>query len=622
MPKRKGTIIVPDYFRDPLAVSSRRSYGKALEFISELEQHKRASDIVDWIARNRWIKNSPWSWENPGGKIDAGEKDDPHPKHVLRDYLFAYLRDDSQEKVAIKPRQAEMSETAINEAAFYACTKGSQISHIFPTDGAADGFSEEKIMPALKDSPGISSMLLRAKIRRYMFHGGGIYSVMGALGRAAGRSPSRDILFFDEYDYMPESIVQAFRDLTSHSQLQLIRYLSTPTVPGVGIDGVAQKGSGNEWVVTCPKCRQDQILKWPDNICNMFEAASHEINDVTYEGKLNKIYIGCAHCGHPFDRNSPEYAKNSRWVAQRPHRQGIFSSYYFTGLMLPWKTGKELARKYHLLQHYIWQFQNDVIGTAYLKGSNRLSEADIRPCHSGWHMTFQRTMTMGTMSLGVDWGETESWVVVSCDGYDPIPARRAIIYLERITKEELIRNGIDPAMPAAHAERVYQIAIKYGVNIIVDDANGIGVDKHKHLMRKLPGRVWGAFFDTTDADKPHDSKLIIPRWEEGRKTVTFSKIIVLKEVQQEFRTQQIAIPADTAEHHETIELFVKSCQNLGIQPRWDMTSEREYEIVSKFGPDHFLDALFYSYIGFHKLKGTYTHGANFVSYGGMIDRMR
>jgi hypothetical protein len=617
-PRKPGNP-VPNYFGDPLSVVTERFHSHITDFVTELKQHRGSVDIVDWISRNRWIKNKPWSWDNPGGKIDAGERDDPSPKRVLRKYLFDYLRDDSQEKGIIKPRQAEISETSINEAAFYICTRpGTAVSHIFPTDGMADGFSEEKIMPALTDSPPIQKVLMRSKIRRYLVHGGGIYTVTGAMKKAAGRSGSRDILFFDEIDFMPESIIPVFRDLISHSELKLTRYLSTPTVPGVGIDGIIQKGSMNEWVVVCPKCKREQIMKWPDNLMNMFEARAHELNDPSYEAKLNKVYIGCVYCGTPIDRNSVHYEENSQWIAQKPNMIGTRSTYYLTSFMLPWKTGKELARNYHLLQNYVWQFYNDVIGIAYIKGSNRLSDADIRPCQRPWSMPMMRTSQMTSVSVGVDWGETESWCVVSAGGYDSDPGKRCIVYAERIIAERLVANGISPTMPAAHAERVYQIAVKFGAQIIVNDANGIGVDKHKHLLAKMPGRVWGAFFDTADMGRQmtHDTRMIMPQWAESQSRVTFSKLILVKEIQNEYRSMQVALPSESPDTAEDIGFFIQHAKNLGIQPRWSMESEREYEIVTKFGDDHFFDAGMYSYIGYHKLRGTYTSGKNFVSFGG------
>lgn len=564
------------------------------------------SNILEWISNFRFIGGRQWSFDSSEPKIELGAYDIVS-KVLRRPYLYKYLQDQSPEKSIIKPRQAELSENSINEILFYCLTRPfTRASHVFPTDGIADGFSIEKINPAIVDSPGIASLTSKFATRRYAFKNGSLYTTVGALKKAGGRAGSRDIVVFDEYDFMPESIMGVYEELMSHSGLRLVRKLSTPTVPLVGIDKAVKQGSMNEWIFNCAKCGEEQFFSFPDNLINFFEADGTEQTRSDYESKLNKVYIGCKKCSSYIDRNSDSYINSAKWIAAKPELEGIRSSYSITAPMLAWKTGKEITRKYHRLSNYTWQFMNEVFGVAYIKGNNRLIKSEILECQRSWNLIRRHIPKMTSKSLGIDWGQTQSWVVLRARGFDPVnPEMSCIAYVEEINRETLINHGINPDNTVlAHVERVCQLVQLFDVQIIVNDANGIGIDRNKELLRRFPNRTWGAFFDTGETTRQmRSSKLIQPLWNSTGRRVTFSKLSKVKEIQNEFRRMAIGIPQYAGDDVEILRKFIDHHMNLGIQPRFNMEAEREYEIVTKFSDDHLFDANMYSSLGFEKLVG-------------------
>jgi len=596
----------PKLASNPIQALEARMRRQFFVNVAVRKQNEQSKEIVPWIERNRWIAGMPWSFSSPGPKMEWGAHD-VRSEVLHRPYLRQYLEDRTEYKSVIKPRQSEFSENAINENLFMLATNPAfGVAHVFPTDKTGTGFSTEKIKPAIDQSPNIYRLVDKLATERITFKNGGIYSIAGALGRAAGRAGSRDMVTFDEFDFMPESIIGVFEQLLSHSRWRLQRFISTPTVPGVGIDKKILEGCGYHWHVTCPKCKKKQRLTFPDNLINFWEASSSEMGTEKYFKKLSQVYIGCRHCGQYLDRNSQHYLKNSEWIAERPALQHIHSSYHVNVFMIAWKTGVEIARRYHLLQNYVWQFYNEVVGVAYIKGSSRLNQQDLITARRQYTMYKGRTGRHGRTAIGVDWGENSSWAVIVSDQADLTkPDLPCVVYAEEINNEALAANGINPdSAGIAHVIRVLQLMDIFDAMIVVNDANGIGIDRNKELLKKIPSKAYGAFFDTMDNQKQmKNTKLTVAKWEEKSKRVTFSKLLAVKEMQTEVRHGGFGLPDYTADDAETLILLEDHLQNLGIQPRWNMEQEREYEVVVKFGEDHFFDATMYARLGFEKLTG-------------------
>jgi hypothetical protein len=578
---------------------------EAKEFLNDVKDRSNYSDIIEWISHYRFINGKPWSFKSLGIKMELG-KYDVVPSQFSRHYLNQYLRSQAPTKSIIKARQTEMSENHLNELIFVCLSHGyRRVHHLFPTDVMGDNFSSEKISPAIKESPRINRQLDSANIRRFKFLNGSQYSISGAIGKAGGRSGSRDVIAYDEYDFMPESIVGVFRAMLSHSDMQWERFFSTGTVPGVGIDKKVSEGSENEWHFKCAKCKTEQTFDFYENIINGFEANSFEQISPSYEKKLDLVYIGCRKCKTPIDRNSNYYIKNSFWVPKKKELINIHDSYRMVAPIVPWNTGKSLLRKSHKLSSYPWQFWNEDWGTAFIKGNSRLSQGDILACQGDYKLQTAFTAQMSNRSIGIDWGEKQSWVVVKV-AYFGKNRFNAIVYLEEINENVILRAGLSPKDGLAHVKRVAQIIRHFDIDIIVNDANGIGIDRNKTLMQYFPNKVYGAFFDTSESGKQlrgSASKLIVPNWNEDQKRVTFSKLSRVKEIQNQFRQEKVLIPIATGDYNETIRKFIDHHCNLGIQPRLNVEANREYEIVVKFGDDHFFDSNMYADVGLEKLVG-------------------
>jgi hypothetical protein len=477
---------------------------------------------------------------------------------------------------------------------------------VFPTDELGNAISNEKIGPAIYESPNIKRKLAGAgMVHRYRFRNGSIYGISGALKKSGGRAASRDYVIFDEMEWMPESIFGVYERVMEHSPLRMVRKVSTPTVPLVGIDKAVKQGCEYVWHWKCRKCKKEQIFTWPDNLINYFEVSDYEPDDPKYLKKLNTTYIGCKYCGQYLDRNSAQYVKQSRWIAKKPGLEGIRSSYYVNGMMIAWKTGKEILRKFHGLSAYTFQFFNEIIGEAYLSGDHRIAEVELLKCQRPWTMPVNKAFTMRNISMGIDWGVNQSWAIISANGFDAQDKEiRCVVHVAEINDESLKKFGVHNHI-SPHVEYAAKLMEIFGCDICVNDANGIGADRHAQLVKRFPGRVYGAFFDTAEQGRQlRQSKMLMPQWNESSYRVTFSKVALVKAILGEVRKGDVGLPQMTGEHAEVIRKYIRHHQALAVQSRWEETWQREFEIVVKMhSQDHLYDADMYSRVGFDKLVG-------------------
>lgn len=591
--------------------SHKKGYKKKISSLDDtvndvVQRSKSSVDMPTWISTNRWIYGDKWSYESVGPLIEYGNHDKPI-KRLNRPYLYAYLRDKTRTKSIIKSRQSELTENSINEALYYCITRPhTKVSHIFPTDELGDAISREKIRPAINESPDIYKYLSgQGAVRSYEFNTGGLYTISGALKKAGGRASSRDMIIWDETDQIAESVFGVFEEVLSHSPLRLRRYLSTPTVPGIGIHKRVSSGCEYEWTIKCHKCKKEQIFTWPDNIINYFHLGNYEQDDPDYIKKLKNTYIGCKFCKAYIDRNTVFYEKTSKWIPKKPNLVNDHASYHLNAMMIAWKTGCELVRKVHELADYEWQAQNEILGYAYVKSEGRLTDNDILECVAPWQMLRNRISVSRNLSAGIDWGEKSSWIVIIANGIEvSSPDKACVIYIEEINSETLKINGFR-GKTTDHVFRVKQLVDLFGCEIVVNDANGMGIDRNKYLIDQFNKRAWGCFFDTAEMGKQiRHSRLQIPTWSDGARRVTISKVNTLKEIHNLYRRRMLALPAIRGNDTDVIRKFIEHCKNLAIQPKWNSEYGREYEVVVKVGVhDHFCDALMYAKIGNDKLTG-------------------
>jgi len=562
-------------------------FGIGLDEYNEFARGK--GNLQEWVESNRILKGNPFNYKNADVEMMLGEKDTKLTA-AHRPYLTQYINDKSKDKSIIKCRQSEFSESEINENLYLCCSRPyTNVRHIFPTSGMSEKMAREKITIAVERSPRIVRLVKKPfNLTSKSFINGSFYTVDSSWTDYQGRGPSSDKITFDEYESQNPQIEDIYSESTSHSELARRARISTPKFPNSGIDGAFKKGCQYEWYITCPRCKKEQIMEFPENLCNFFELDNTDTNSPEYIKKLDKVYIGCKYCGEYIDKNSQFYLKTSRWISKKPHLRLTRSSYRVTYMMLAWKTGKEILYKYHTFR-FLHQFWNEVMGYAYVSPESKLTRDLFEQCQDRTFVNQYRKIGMAkNVSVGVDWGET-SWVVVRANGFPPDMKDSKVIYVEKIDDESLRKHGFH-GLQTEHVKRVEQICEFFGAKIIINDANGIGVDRNSYLVRRFPTKSYGCFYDTGEIQRQKRKReLITPIVNERAMTITVSRVGTFKLLIQEYEEKRVSFPR----LDNNIEDFV------------DDKTGALYEVVGKTGQDHYAHADNYAKIGFDKLYNIY-----------------
>ena len=558
------------------------------------------NDLKAWIETNRMIYGKQFSYENSDVEMHLAKRD----KQILtapRPYLTQFINDPCKDKSTIKCRQSEFTENEINENIWLSATiPYFNTRHIFPTGGMALKIAKEKISPACDNSPNIARLLKKPlSFQSKEFINGSFYTIDSSWSDHGGRGPSSDKLTFDEYESQNPQIEEIYSESTSHSKYGRRSRISTPVLPNSGIDEKFNQGCQYEWHITCPKCKQEQIMTFPDNIINFFEESKENMNSEAYLKKIDKVYIGCKLCAAQIDKTSKFYLKTSRWIPKYKHLVPIKASYRVTYLMLAWKTAKEILAKYHGFK-FVHQFWNEIMGYAFVDPSAILTrdlfEKRIDPSFKNVY----RNLGMArNVSIGIDWGKV-SWLVVRGNGFEPAKKHSKIIYVERIDKESLREHGYE-GLQTDHVKRAEEVARFFKARIIINDANGIGCDRNEYLAKVFPTKSYGCFYDTDEIQKnKRKVSLIEPTFSDVKKTVTVSRLMTFKSLIREYEDCRVTLP----QLDPMVELFIQHHVALVFQKMVDNKTGQIFEIVGHIGPDHFGHADNYAKIGFDKMVNT------------------
>lgn len=325
---------------------------------------------------------------------------------------------------AKKSAQAGFTEVAINRALFTIDVHRRSVLYVLPTKvpDAAD-FSAVRFGGALELSDYLASMFSDTnKIDLKQAAGAALY-IRGANSESGLKSIPVSELILDEYDEMREKSVGLALERLSGQIHKHVFMLSTPTIPGFGIDLQYQRSTQEHFFFPCPACSRQIEFKWPES----FEVCGETPNDpdrfrsrlLCYECKAT---LSTHESG--LDPNRPGWLDVQKaqtltpglWVptANNPvdHR-GFHINQLYSATISP----AEIAERYLLglrSEVAMQEFQNSKLGNAYLASDAQVREEHIvaaieRGTHS---LTDPRPInSRRIITMGIDQGKWHNVVV-------------------------------------------------------------------------------------------------------------------------------------------------------------------------------------------------------------------
>ncbi len=519
----------------------------AIPFNSPIETHIEGQADF-WAMKYRTLKGKPYRFR--------GTK--PQQK---RAFLQKMLADQSQQKTYQKSRQAGVSENSVSELLFLANKYAyKKFMYVFPTLPQMKDFVQTRVEPAIEDSPYIYQHLDKKKNNiklKHLFNCDLMFR-SGSTPRA-GEGADIDCVFFDERDRMATSVLEAFKEGLSSSDLGFIRDISTPSLPGYGVNLSFEQSDKKHWFVKCDACGEWQVLTFPESI----------VKHTSVDGK-HKYW--CKKC-KAVDRINRD---SGIWVPEITSVQMPWSGYQVSQLDCPWITAETIVDKKNRMLSQL--FFNYVLGKPYVGNNLLILQPHINGCIIQGLTTLNKT---GKIVAGVDWGDI-SWIVIGMVQNE----KMMVLYYEKIA-------FIDPER---HHQRVGELIDGYKIDTVICDY-GYGRVHNSILMKKYPGKVWACRYNDQ-----HNSQLIENVWNERLHRVTVNRTISLRVMARSWKMKDFILPSGIVASNPLSMEYFNHLKSLAVKLE-EIEEGVVWERIGHSGPDHLAHATNYLHIGYYGALG-------------------
>lgn len=483
---------------------------------SEKLEDKQYFSILQWITE-RGIVN------------ENGEPFDFYD----RPFLLDILTDFTPEIVCTACAQVGKSVTFSIKTLFATKHLKFNCIYTFPTDDDVKKFVKSKMNKIIQSNRQDFGEIDGDSVEMKEIKGRFIY-FQGTISKTAAISDTADLLIHDELSRSDQSKITTYKSRTKASKYKGRWLFSNPGVERDELDLAWQKSDQKEWTVTCPACKVEQYLVWPDNI------------DIE-----NKCYI-CSACKVPFPMGDTDPRRHGKWVAQAPGKK--ISGYHISHLMCPWITAEEIIEDSQGDPAY---FNNFVLGKPYSPGDLSVSRTTIldlwtpKPLHTG------------NKFLGVDVGNIKHWSLRTEKGVEKIGRFANWQELDDLIAIEKPTAGVIDANPDNTAARHYVATYPFmQMSFFMENNNNPQTI------------VWWGEGDKLGIVYSHRDRILDRMLTDMIEAVFLIGIVPGKEFQ------------DYIKHYETLRR-VKVINNKGIE---------RYVWESTTGVDHYVFADLYSYL--------------------------
>ena len=425
----------------------------------------------------RWLRSryDPWRWATETARIRL-----PKSSHVMdlesRPFLRDVYRDMAPEIVIMKGAQLGMSTTALVRAMWMLTTFATTAIYTMPTARDVGKFTQGRINPIVRSSQylldrivDVDSVMqkqfvvapgqldkrqqrgLAVEVPRSTIYFSGASAEKDAVAMDA------DLLVHDEEDLSDPQIIDQFEHRLDASRFGWKVHLSTPRLPGAGIDAVFGTTDKRRWMVRCPGCTAEFELAfpggpWPYANVEPDPTGWTEDDWLRWEQDGRPARFCCHRCARSL---TSEDRAGGRWVPEAP-MAGRAHGYAISQLAAPWLDAARILRSF---KQHPWRsdFWNLTMGIPWEEGTNAFTEAAIK---SRADETKPMALTGQGCTMGVDVGAKFDVVVGTSD---PSGAPRTIWFgrvdgyedLDVLMRRYAVSSCVIDAAPEEHATRAW-----------------------------------------------------------------------------------------------------------------------------------------------------------------------
>jgi len=350
----------------------------------------------------------------------VSEKSDPF-NFYDRPFLLDILTDWNKEIVVTACAQVGKSVT-FSVKTLYA-VKYFKLNAIYtmPTDSDVNEFVSSKFNKIIQANSQEFSGMKSDNIERKELDDRFVF-FKGTVSKTAAISTTADILIHDEISRSDQKAINTYKSRLKASKFRWRWLFSNPGVERDELDLLWHKSDQKEWVVTCPYCKDEHYLEFPQSL------------DLE-----QKIYI-CKACKKPL---SDEVRRDGKWVAQKI---SDISGYHISHLMCTWIPAGDIVDDSQGDPEY---FNNFVLGKPYSPGDLSISRRVLLDLWT------PRPLETGHTFIGIDVGNIKHYIVRSEKGILKIGRFTNWSELDDIIAFYKPTGGVIDAMPDNTAAKYY-----------------------------------------------------------------------------------------------------------------------------------------------------------------------
>lgn len=519
-------------------------------------QAQALSEVSRWIAENTYLGGNPFSFSG-------------------HEYQERILNDTSRDIVIRKCSQVGISELAVRRSlALCGMIRNFTCIYTLPTAHFAATLMKTRVNPVIQSSPYLRELVSDIDNVEVKQIGGSFLYLKGSASGNAPISIPCDCLVHDERDFSDPLILSQYTSRLSHSKHKMRFNLSTPTLPGKGIDHDFSRSRRHFMFVKCSCCGHHFVPSYYDHV--RIPGFNGELLDISkrnlHTTKFTEAFVECPNCGGK-PSLLPDYRE---WVLENPDDNHVAAGFQVSPFDAP--TIVSPAYLVEASTNYSAQadFVNFALGLPFFSSEAVLAPEEIRAC-----ITRERFVG-GAHVMGVDLGKTCHIVVasVSWDG------ALQIVHTEEVMLQKL-------------RERYTDLRIKYRVRSAVIDS--LPYTDTVLALQAIDQNLWASvytqsrgvdLFTVKQRDEDAESGIQQLRQINVARDRTFDALMAF------IRSGQFSKFSD-----DNDDIFVAHCTDMRRVKDWNpVRSEMAFKWVkSEDGEDHFWFALSYAFLAKHIL---------------------
>ncbi len=466
------------------------------------------------------------------------------------EYLIEPYADTHPYQVEIKATQLGLTSKALLRVV-HSCRFGqySGILYLFPSKTDVTEMSKGRLNPLIEDNPEtIGSWIAETDSANVKKIWKSFLYLRGMQSRISLKSVPVDFIVFDELDEAPQENISMAKARMSHSEYGHMLFLSNPTMPDFGIDGLFSETDQQFWLLKCPRC---------NHYTDIVQSFMNDPDRTLPEVKGN-VFRACEKCGGELNPSV------GQWVAKKPQIQDKRGRQYSQLFSLsPAASPKNILHDFRTTRH-LTNFYNLIIGVAYVEAQNRLSVQQVLNCCG--QSANASSSESGTF-MGVDQGD---YLHVVIGKKHPVKAGELIHVGKYAAKEENQWKQLDELMSRFRVTRC-----------VID---GMPETKRaRAFAERFNGRVFLCFFNEHQKGSY--------QWNEASRIVQCNRTEAMDASHREIAEANIIFPKESDAMRE----FAAHCHHTAKKLEEDPdTGNQRYIYLPKVGgPDDYRLAFCY-----------------------------